>query len=132
MLETKKGSILIREMKSSDIPLYVSKCQLTKKEKEENIEECRAILKAKTEDSPDLYFTILRNNIVIGVIVTKCVQNTCDANLTIDIPRIKDKENANEIASLFINFCRETHIYDNLHAYYEENGMLYKATIKIA
>lgn len=132
MLETKKGSILIREMNLGDIPLYVSKCKLTKEEKEENIRECREILKSRTKDTPDLYFTVLRNNVVIGVIVTKCIENTCDANLTIDIPRIKDKEYANEIAGMFIDFCRETYIYDNIHAYYEEDGQLVRATIKIA
>lgn len=132
MLETRKGSILIREMIDSDVRLYVSKCRLTKEEKAENIRECRELLKKRTEDTPDLYFTILRNNVVIGAIVTKCIENTCDANLTIDIPRVEDKANANIIAGMFLDFCRDTHIYDNLHAYYEEDGQLYKATIKIA
>lgn len=121
-----KEGLIIRSMKVSDVASYISRFNIKNQEyRKQMILQSKKILKNLEDESPDMYFVVLKDNVIIGAIIAKAlIDSITDASVEVDIPNASIRE-IREVKKVFVEFARDTYIYDNIY-FVNENKTLGK------
>lgn len=111
-----KNGILIRTMTVNDVSSYVARFGFKDlSHKKKMILQCKKILKSLGEDPIDTYLAVFRKGELIGAIVAKgFVDSVTDAAVQVDVPKATIEE-IRKIKEVFVEFAKETYIYDSIY-----------------
>lgn len=111
-----KDGILIRTMTVSDVSPYVARFDFKDlNHRKRMILQSKKVLKNLGEDPIDTYLAVLEKGVLIGAIVAKGFKDdVTDATVEVDVPKASIEE-IRKIKKVFVEFAKETYIYDNIY-----------------
>lgn len=124
MYAFEKNGIIIRTMNVSDVSSYVARFNIKNLNyRKRVILQTKKLLKSLKQDSTDLYFVVIQNNIIIGAIIAKSLADSItDASVEVDIPNASIKL-IRKVKDVFVEFARDTYIYDDIYFVKEDRTL---------